>query len=247
MNKIKDILRWVFLLPLSIMLGVLMLFVLHIILINTFREFITPYPELPERLLSPFVFSLGFVISGSKVAPKFKIQTSVFLFFLLMLLASSLVWSLSNNVLWFGKSLELEYGGAAFYLSILGSFLGLFYVLKKYNNSEYDSSDLFKHLLPNVIFYFIFLFCVFHPTFRIVFFVLYFILILYFLKNKLKNIYQSTFAQKLKILYEIIFAVALLIGIVKKDLGLLVSNVCLILITFSYAWDTLNFFKKMKV
>jgi hypothetical protein len=246
MNKLIIITRWIFLIPLAILSGIAMLFPLHWILINTLSHFITPYPELPERILSPFVFSLTFVISGSKIAPNYKFYTSVFLFLIFMILTGVLIWFTSNNIMWFGKTLELNNGGVPFYLSIIGSFLGVYLASKDFNNVQpgYKSDEIFKELAPSIIFFLLFIFCIFNPSFRFFAFLLYFILIVSFLIFSIKNNLYTTFKLKFKLVYEVLFSIALLIGLINKDFGLIVSYVSLILITVGFVWSIIVNFKK---
>src|SRR5262245_45492907 len=88
MDQLKYWLRWVAVLPGALLGGLLLTFPLHWILKNTLN-FIDPYPELPERILSPLVIALGFVWLGAKIAPARKIETAVVLFGLWTVLLGS--------------------------------------------------------------------------------------------------------------------------------------------------------------
>ena len=79
-------LRWIAVLPGALLGGILMVFPLHWILYNTLSNFIEPYPELPERILTPFVVALGFVALGARIAPERKMEVAVVLFGLWMVL-----------------------------------------------------------------------------------------------------------------------------------------------------------------
>lgn len=245
MNKLIIIIRWIILIPLAILSGITILFPLHWILIYTFNNFVTPYPELPERLLSPFVFSLTFVLSGSFIAPKYKFYTSVFLFSISMILSGILIWGLLNNIKWFGSTLELQYGGVPFYLSIVGSFIGLYIVSKKFKDFDTDSNSLFKEIVVNIITTLIFIFCIYNPTFRFIIFILILIMGFYQMISSFREKLYNTIKMKLKLVYELIFITALLIGVVNKNAGLTVSFICLVLTIFGYIWTIIVHFKKL--
>lgn len=72
-SKVKIYLRWVFILPLAILLAFLMDFPLHFILYSVLSggesPFITPYPESPELILAPFFRAFVFVLAGTFIAP----------------------------------------------------------------------------------------------------------------------------------------------------------------------------------
>jgi uncharacterized membrane protein len=54
----------------------------------------------------------------------------------------------------------------------------------------------------------------------------------------------NTIRMKLKLVYELIFITALLIGIINKNAGLTVSFICLVLTIFGYIWTIIVHFKK---
>jgi hypothetical protein len=247
MKNAYNIIRWILILPLSIIGGVVMLFPLHWILLNTLNHFVTPYPELPERLLTPFVFSLTFVITGSKIAPNYKFFTSVFLFSIFMILIGVYIWFISNNIEWFGKVLILQNGGVPFYLGIIGSFTGLYVVSKVLNNAdyEYNFNNLFKELAPYVLFFLLFIFCIFNPIFRFIVFLLYLIFASLLFIYSIKNKFYSSNKLKFKLFFEFIFLIALLFGLIYKDFGLIICFICLIQITVGYIWSIIINFKKV--
>ena len=78
---IKYWLRWIGILPISLLAGMLSSFPLHWILKNTlsnsYSPLITPYPELPERILTPFAMALTFVCVSSWIAPEHKFKTAI--------------------------------------------------------------------------------------------------------------------------------------------------------------------------
>jgi hypothetical protein len=230
----------------SIVTAIVILFPLHWILIYTFYNFITPYPELPERLLTPFIFSLTFILTGSLIAPKYKFYTTVFLFSISMILSSILIWVLLNNLMWFGSNLEMQYGGVPFYLSIVGSFIGLYVVSKKFKDFDTDSNSLFKEIVVNIITSLIFIFCIYNPTFRFIIFILILIMGLYQMISSFKERLYNTIKMKFKLLYDLIFIIALLIGLVNKNAGMKVSFICLVLTIFGYIWSIIVHIKKVR-
>jgi hypothetical protein len=76
MNSTKYWLRWVAVLPVAILGGVALIFPLHWVLYLSLRHLIEPYPELPERILTPVVVAAGFIWLGAKVAPSHKLMTA---------------------------------------------------------------------------------------------------------------------------------------------------------------------------
>ncbi len=76
MGSNKYWLRWIAVLPAAILGAVLLIFPLHWVLYLSLRHVIEPYPELPERILTPVVVAAGFVWLGTKVAPSHKIMTA---------------------------------------------------------------------------------------------------------------------------------------------------------------------------
>jgi hypothetical protein len=246
MKNAFNIIRWILVLPMSIIAAIVILFPLHWILIFSLNHFVTPYPELPERLLTPFVFSLTFVLTGSKIAPNYKFYSSVFLFSIFMLLTGVYIWFISNNIKWFGEVLMFQNGGVPFYFGIIGSFTGLYLVSKDLKNAdyEYNFNKLFKELAPYVLFFLLFIFCIFNPTFRFIVFLLYFIFASLLFIYSIKNKFYSSNKLKFKLFFEFIFLIALLFGIIYKDIGLIVSFICLIQITVGYIWYIIINFKK---
>lgn len=247
MNKLSIILRWIFLIPLAILLGIAMLFALHIFLMNILTNltgFITPYPELPERILSPFVFSLTFVLAGSIIAPKYKFYTSVFLFTISMILSGILIWVLLNNLMWFGRTLELQNGGVPFYLSMIGSFLGLYIVSKDFKDFDTESNSLFKELVINILFSFLFLFSIYNPTFRFYFFILFLVLGVFQTISNIRNKLYNTIKSKIRLVYDIVFFSTMLIGLINNKNGLIVSFICFALCIVGYILSIIIHFKK---
>jgi hypothetical protein len=78
-------------LPGALLASILSTFPLHFALYYTLTEFIDPYPELPERILTPGVLAGTFVWAGAKIAPARKIETAIVLFGLWMLLTGGVL------------------------------------------------------------------------------------------------------------------------------------------------------------
>lgn len=78
--------RWIFLIPVSIIVAILVEFPIHWILYSTLSggsdPFITPYPQLPEQLITPFFRSIAFIFAGIYMAPSHKSQAGIFMFIL---------------------------------------------------------------------------------------------------------------------------------------------------------------------
>jgi len=134
MNKdFKYWLRWLAVLPGALFAGILAIFPLHWILYSTLRNetiFIDPYPELPERLLSPFIMALVFVWAGSRIAPDYKFKTSIVLFGIWIFLAIGLVFLTLSGANFMGKELYFKDGGIRLTFAIAGAIIG-FYIARK--------------------------------------------------------------------------------------------------------------------
>src|SRR5690242_11013825 len=92
MNKhLKNIMRWILVLPGSILLAVLALILLHLFLYSTLTQFITPYPEFPERALTPFTFAMTLVWGGYQIAPSSKFRVAIILFALSIFLSGGII------------------------------------------------------------------------------------------------------------------------------------------------------------
>lgn len=125
-------LRWIFILPGALIGGLLSTFLLHWILFLTLSNFIEPYPEFPERILTPFAISLAFIWVGSEIAPDHKFKTGLILFVTwLSLLFYIIFFALSGETM-YGYELYLKEGGLTSLLGIVGTFVGLYIVKKKY-------------------------------------------------------------------------------------------------------------------
>lgn len=130
---VRIFLRWIAVLPASILGAVLSSVPLHFILYQTLTGsgLIEPYPELPERLLTPLAASLAFIWAGSRIAPSHKVETAVALFGALLLLlggfiALGIVRAHTANVEFF-----LLLGGLPAVGGVAGAIIGLFVVWRE--------------------------------------------------------------------------------------------------------------------
>jgi len=129
----KDVrywLRWLAVLPGAVLAGLLAGFPLHWILYSSLRNdtiFIDPYPELPERLLLPFVVNGVFIWVASRIAPQYKVLTSVILFALFMFLEGGVFFLTISGHKVAGHKLYLLGGGIGPVMAILGGVAGLYF------------------------------------------------------------------------------------------------------------------------
>ena len=123
---IVTILRWLAVLPGSLLLAMLCLFPLHWILYLVLTRFVEVYPEMPERILVPGVFSAVFVWAGSRIAPTYKLETSTILFGIWMFLIGGAVFLTWRNADWFGSQLYFQAGGVPTIVAVVGAVIGLF-------------------------------------------------------------------------------------------------------------------------
>lgn len=122
--------RWLAVLPGAALASLLALVPLHLILYHTLSNFIDPYPELPERLLTPFATCLAFIWSGARIAPGFKVETAVVLFGLVMICLGGFVFLALFGERWMGQRLFLRGYGVGPALGVIGSLIALYLVRK---------------------------------------------------------------------------------------------------------------------
>lgn len=125
MDQLKPWLRWLAIVPGALLTGLLLTFPLRLVLYNTLEKFIDPYPELPERILTPLVIAAGFVWSGARVAPTRKVETAVVLFGLWMVLLGGTLALTFFAVDVRGQQLFLQGGGLAPAMAFVGGVIGL--------------------------------------------------------------------------------------------------------------------------
>lgn len=133
-------LRWVAVLPAALAACIIALFPLHLILYFTLRNWVEPVPELPERLLAPFVTAIVFIWSGTFTAPDHKKQTSILLFSILLFFSGGLIFLTLSDSTWFGNKLYFQAGGVPPVMFIIGAFVGL-YICNKNGNLKKKYAD----------------------------------------------------------------------------------------------------------
>src|SRR5262245_23810 len=128
MDKVKYWLRWLAVLPASVLAALLVLIPLHLILYQTLTGsgIVEPYPELPERLLTPFAVCLSFIWSGSKIAPAYKFETAVALFGMAMIALGGLVFLALFGERWMGSRIYLRGYGLGPLLAVAGAVAALY-------------------------------------------------------------------------------------------------------------------------
>ncbi len=142
MDQFKYWLRWLAVLPGALLGGLLLCIPLHFILYRTLTEFIDPYPELPERILSPFAIAVGVVWFGAKIAPTRKIETAVVLLGLWMVLVGCVVAITIFVGEIYGQPVYLHGGGLAPAMAFIGAVIGFLAVRKavKETPSTHDAT-----------------------------------------------------------------------------------------------------------
>ena len=127
MDKLNYWLRWLAVLPASALAGFLATIPLHFILYQTLTGsgIVEPYPELPERLLTPFAVCLGFIWSGSKIAPVYKFETAVALFGMAMIALGGFVFLALFGERWMGSRIFLRGYGLGPLLAVAGAVTAL--------------------------------------------------------------------------------------------------------------------------
>lgn len=121
-----QVLRWIAVLPGSILVAFLSLFPLHWILYLALTKFVEVYPEMPERILGPALLSYLFVWVGSRISPKYKFETAVVLFGIWMFLIGGFVFLTIAGSQWFGQQLYFRAGGIPTVMAVIGAGIGLF-------------------------------------------------------------------------------------------------------------------------
>ena len=231
MKIINKLIRLILIFPIGILSGIIATFVLHLLLVSTLTHFVTPYPQFPERILTPFAFCIFFVLGGSMVSPFNKSKTAILLFALQLTLIQLFIFLIEYKINWFGKILEYKEGGLPTYLAIIGGYIG-FYLTSK-QDVDIDSNEIKVdkkgEVLIHLIFALAFTLCIYNDYFRTIIFAILFLLMslmLYFtFKDKL---YTST-RMIILIIRDCIFLSLYLIGLILKEKGVLISFFCLLL------------------
>ena len=119
----KNALRWLAVLPLGLLAAVAATIPLHLAL-RTTLDFIEPYPELPERVLAPFVIGLVFVWVGARIAPSRRPETALVLFGLWVLgLGATVAFVLMGGNIG-GRQLFFHGQGLAPAMAFVGGIVG---------------------------------------------------------------------------------------------------------------------------
>ena len=234
MNNGQKILRWIAVLPGSIIAGIAMTFVLHFILYFTLTKFVTPYPEFPERALTPFAIAATFIWAGCEIAPNNKLKVAIMLFSIWIFLAGGFIMVTLTGGKWFGKSLSLEANGIAPIMGIVGAFVGLYLVTKKdkenqttsLNGNDYeneikqkeqtDTSSFYKKYgadIFSLIFISLFVLCIYNTTSRVIIFSILLLLSLITVSFSLRHKLYTTATMKINLAKDIAMLVALIIGL----------------------------------
>jgi hypothetical protein len=252
---VQNILRWIAVLPGSIAAGILSTFFLHFTLYSIITNFVTPYPESPERILTPFFVALTFIWTGGEIAPSNKLKVGVGLFSIWIFIAGGLIISTLTGGKWFGKTLHLEVNGISSVMGIVGAFVGLYFVrnlnketqdtfpqknLDEIDNKFNETSqrtpasfyDKYKDQIFNLLFIALFVLCIFSPPSKYVIFILLLLFNLFLVGFSIKEKLYSTKIMKINLAKNIVMVIALIPGLVNKTAALYVSIICLTLCFF---------------
>lgn len=132
--RIAYCLRWLAVIPGAVLASILSMFPLHFALYYMLTQFVEPYPELPERLLTPGVIAGTFVWVGAKIAPARKLETAVVLFGLWMLWLGATLAIVLFHVKIAGLQFASNYGGLGPLAAFIGAVVG--FLIVKNENTE---------------------------------------------------------------------------------------------------------------
>lgn len=257
MNNGQKILRWIAVLPSSILAGIAMTFVLHFILYFTLTKFVTPYPEFPERALTPLVIAATFIWTGCEIAPNNKLKVGIVLFAIWMFLAGGFIMLTLTGSKWFGKSLYLEANGIAPIMGIVGAFIGLYLVTKKdkekqltslsaknddnvtvlEQKSEAEPSSFYSKYggdIFSLIFISLFVLCIYSTTSRNIVFTILLLFSLFLVIFSIRQKLYTTTIMKINLVKDAVMLIVLIIGLLSKQSGLYVSIICLVLYSIDF-------------
>ena len=135
-------LRWIAVLPAALLATVLSTLLLHLVLYQTLTGsgIVEPYPETPERILMPLVSAIAFIWAGAKVAPNHKVKAATVLFALWLFILGSVVALVLSGADLGGVRFNLEGGGLAPIMALVGAIAGL-YIVRKQNVTEITTAD----------------------------------------------------------------------------------------------------------
>ena len=259
MNKgLKYWFSWIAVLPGALIAGLLSIFLLHLILVQTLKNFVEPYPEFPERALTPFSFTMTFVWIGSQIAPNNKFKVAILLFAISMFLSGGLIIATLTGGTLFGKSLFFQANGVASLMGIIGAFVGL-YLSRDRTKNEVSVSLETKNLLTkktsevtvnseerksfykkfeteliSLTFITVLTFCIYNERFRFWSFVILFIVMSlgFIVDLSFKEKFYTTTKAKINLAKNIISTIALVIGFLYASAGYYISIAFLILYIF---------------
>src|SRR5687767_1730186 len=123
--------RWLAILPGAAAAGILSTFLIRLFLYATLAGFVTPYPEAPEKLLTPFFVSLSFIYTGAVIAPRYQLSVGVVLFSVWIFIAGGLIISSLSGGILFGRFLIVEPNYVSTLMGIAGAFYALYLVWNK--------------------------------------------------------------------------------------------------------------------
>jgi hypothetical protein len=103
-------------------------FPLHFLLYQTLTGsgIVEPYPELPERLLTPLVGAFAFQWAGVRIAPSRKRKTSIILLTMWMIFLLFAVLFVIRNPTIGNISLDFQYGMLGPVSAFVGAIMGFF-------------------------------------------------------------------------------------------------------------------------
>lgn len=245
-RELKCWASWIGVLPISIVAGILVTFPVHWVLYRTLSggdsPFITPYPELPERVLSPFFSSLVIVWVGSKIAPAHKFITAIILAAIWIFFAG-----VTFTMAYFGVHLgKFQYyligGGLPVIMGVVGSIVGLYQVRNILKGERQvvieekeialeekveNSTNTYQTDLLNLLFIGIFVLSLYYVIVRNIFFVFLLCFNVFLIIFSLREKLYTTVIMKISLAKNIVLAVVLLIGLLNQTLGLYATVFCL--------------------
>lgn len=125
-----NVLRWILFIPVGVLAALLIDFPLHFILYGILSSgenpFITPYPKLPELIISPLLRSFMLVFVSSSIAPFYKLRIA-YIITCLWLFSAVITLILGYFKVNIGSiQFTLSYGGVPILMGIMGAFIGLY-------------------------------------------------------------------------------------------------------------------------
>lgn len=253
---IKYWVSWIGVLPISLIAGLLVDFPVHWILYRTLSggdsPFITPYPELPERVLAPFFRAFVIVWVSALIAPEHRFKTSVVLATLWILGASA-----SFVLVYLGFhtdtiQLNLTAGGLPVIMGVVGAVVGLYQVGVKFKREnqvfhkekvgEPKASiyDRYKTDLFNLFFVGVFALCFISVIVSRICFAFLLCINVFMIFYSWKEKLHTTGIMKFNLLKNIVIAIILLIGLFSPTYRLYVVVFCLALQAFDLIRHFIN-------